>query len=67
MQGPPLFDLLDDIESAARDAFAPFRMPIMDRYRREGWLVGVADGPKLGSTGLHMRGTLLGTKVTKLR
>ena len=43
LQGPPLFDLLDDIESAARDACAPFRMPIMDRYRREE-RVGVADG-----------------------
>ena len=32
-QGPPLFELLDGIEAAQRDVFAPFRMPIMDRYR----------------------------------
>ncbi|KAI7840718.1 hypothetical protein COHA_005534 [Chlorella ohadii] len=38
-KGPPLFELLDEIESAARDAFAPFRMPIMDRYRDMGTVV----------------------------
>lgn len=33
LQGPCLFDLLDNIEAAGRDPFAPFRMPIMDRYK----------------------------------
>jgi translation elongation factor EF-1alpha len=33
LQGPALFDLLDSIDSAARDPYAPFRMPIMDRYK----------------------------------
>jgi hypothetical protein len=32
-QGPPLFDLLDSLDAATRDPYAPFRMPIMDRYR----------------------------------
>lgn len=32
-QGPALFELLDSIESQGRDSFAPFRMPIMDKYR----------------------------------
>lgn len=39
-QGPPLFELLDSIESTARDPFLPFRMPIMDRYRWVGGWVG---------------------------
>lgn len=33
LQGPALFELLDSIESQGRDSFAPFRMPIMDKYR----------------------------------
>ncbi|EFN59534.1 hypothetical protein CHLNCDRAFT_29643, partial [Chlorella variabilis] len=37
--GPCLFDLLDNIEAAGRDPFAPFRMPIMDRYKDMGTVV----------------------------
>ncbi|KAL4431268.1 hypothetical protein ABPG75_006524 [Micractinium tetrahymenae] len=37
--GPALFELLDSIESQGRDAFAPFRMPIMDKYRDMGTVV----------------------------
>ena len=34
LQGPSLFEVLDSIETQSRDPFAPFRMPIMDRYRQ---------------------------------
>lgn len=33
-QGEALFEVLDAIEPSCRDPFAPFRMPIMDRYRQ---------------------------------
>lgn len=39
-QGPTLFEVLDSIEPQSRDPYAPFRMPIIDRYRRaraEAW------------------------------
>jgi peptide chain release factor subunit 3 len=34
--GPSLFECLDAIEPSNRDPYAPFRMPIMDRYRDMG-------------------------------
>eukprot|EP00887_Chlorella_sp_A99_P005761 scaffold1.g5761.t1 len=37
--GPTLFEVLDDMEPQTRDPFAPFRMPIIDRYRDMGTMV----------------------------
>lgn len=37
--GPTLFNVLDSIEPSNRDPFAPFRMPIMDRYKDMGTVV----------------------------
>ena len=42
VQGPTLFNVLDEIEPQARDPYVPFRMPIMDRYRWAG-RVGLSD------------------------
>ena len=62
LQGPPLFDLLDSIEGGTRDAFAPFRMPIMDRYRSVGGWAGccrrVGDGCRGELCGGRERRTL---------
>ena len=33
VQGPSMFEVLDGIEVTNRDPMAPFRMPIMDRYK----------------------------------
>ncbi|KDD72733.1 GTP-binding elongation factor EF-Tu/EF-1A, partial [Helicosporidium sp. ATCC 50920] len=35
-EGPSLFEVLDDMSLPARDAYAPFRMPVMDRYKDMG-------------------------------
>ena len=37
--GESLFEVLDGVEPAARDAFAPFRLPVMDRYKDMGTVV----------------------------
>ena len=37
--GKPLFDVLDEIDPISRDPFAPFRMPIMDKYKDMGTVV----------------------------
>lgn len=37
--GPSLFEVLDDIEPTNRDPFAPFRMPVMDKYKDMGAVV----------------------------
>ena len=34
--GPSLFECLDNLEPQDRDPAAPFRMPIMDKYREDG-------------------------------
>lgn len=38
-KGKSLFETLDDIEPTNRDPFAPFRMPIMDKYKDMGTVV----------------------------
>lgn len=35
LQGPTFFEVLDNIDPQTRDPYAPFRMPIIDRYRQE--------------------------------
>ncbi|KAL6775982.1 EFG3 [Auxenochlorella protothecoides x Auxenochlorella symbiontica] len=35
-KGPSLFEVLDNVEPALRDVYAPFRMPIMDSYKEMG-------------------------------
>lgn len=37
--GQSLFEVLDSVATPPRDAFAPFRMPIMDRYKDMGTVV----------------------------
>jgi peptide chain release factor subunit 3 len=37
--GKPFFDILDEIDPISRDPFAPFRMPIMDKYKDMGTVV----------------------------
>ena len=37
--GKPLFDVLDEIDPISRDPFAPFRMPVMDKYKDMGTIV----------------------------
>lgn len=37
--GKPFFDILDDVEAISRDPFAPFRMPVMDKYKDMGTVV----------------------------
>jgi peptide chain release factor subunit 3 len=38
-QGEPLFEILDGIEASSRDPYAPFRMPVMDKYKDMGTIV----------------------------
>lgn len=35
-QGPALFEVLDKLEQLPRSSIAPFRMPIMDKYKGKG-------------------------------
>ena len=37
--GPTLFHVLDNVEPPERDPMAPFRMPVIDRYRDMGTIV----------------------------
>jgi len=37
--GPSLFEVLDGLEPQDRDATAPFRMPVLDKYREMGTIV----------------------------
>jgi peptide chain release factor subunit 3 len=34
--GPSFFEVLDGVDATARDPYAPFRMPVMDRYKDMG-------------------------------